>query len=243
MRADADRYDGAVRSDARAEAERVLADARRRAEDVVDAAEREAAALREESAAAWEDARARSAQAATDFELALATRRHRTEVEAQELHRSRTEELGARGAARGTGARPGRRRRRGGRRPREEVLSNARREADELVVHARDRAAAVRAESDRELAAATERRDSINAQLANVRQMLSTLAGGSSAPAGSVPVTAWRTTAPATSTSTRRPGSASAARSRPEGRRRPPGPPLGGPGGRGAQDSACTRRG
>jgi len=156
---------------------------------VVDGAEREAAALREESAAAWEDARARSAQAATDFELALATRRHRTEVEAQELHRSRTEELErverlvaqARDRADAADAAAADRA--------EEVLANARREADELVVHARDRAAAVRAESDRELAAATERRDSINAQLANVRQMLTTLAGGSSAPSGSVPVT------------------------------------------------------
>jgi hypothetical protein len=35
----------------------------------------------------------------------------------------------------------------------------------------------VRAESDRELAAAAQRRDSINAQLTNVRQMLATLSG------------------------------------------------------------------
>ena len=35
----------------------------------------------------------------------------------------------------------------------------------------------VRADSERELAAATQRRDSINAQLANVRQMLATLTG------------------------------------------------------------------
>ena len=34
------------------------------------------------------------------------------------------------------------------------------------------------ADSERELAAATQRRDSINAQLANVRQMLATLSGG-----------------------------------------------------------------
>ena len=41
-------------------------------------------------------------------------------------------------------------------------------------------ASRVRSNSDRELAAATQRRDSINAQLANVRQMLATLTGGSS---------------------------------------------------------------
>ena len=35
----------------------------------------------------------------------------------------------------------------------------------------------MRADSERELAAASQRRDSINAQLANVRQMLTTLTG------------------------------------------------------------------
>jgi hypothetical protein len=35
----------------------------------------------------------------------------------------------------------------------------------------------VRSDSDRELAAATQRRDSINSQLTNVRQMLATLSG------------------------------------------------------------------
>ena len=35
----------------------------------------------------------------------------------------------------------------------------------------------IRADTERELAAATQRRDSINSQLANVRQMLATLTG------------------------------------------------------------------
>ena len=42
---------------------------------------------------------------------------------------------------------------------------------------ARSTADRVRADSDRELAAASQRRDSINAQLSNVRQMLQTLSG------------------------------------------------------------------
>ena len=46
-------------------------------------------------------------------------------------------------------------------------------------------ASRVRAASERELAAASQRRDSINAQLANVRQMLATLTG--SAPAALIP--------------------------------------------------------
>ncbi|HEX6936306.1 MAG TPA: hypothetical protein VF227_07285, partial [Actinomycetes bacterium] len=37
----------------------------------------------------------------------------------------------------------------------------------------------IRSESERELAAATQRRDSINSQLTNVRQMLATLTGAS----------------------------------------------------------------
>jgi len=42
-----------------------------------------------------------------------------------------------------------------------------------------ERADRIRSESDRELAAATQRRDAINAQLTNVRQMLATLSGTS----------------------------------------------------------------
>jgi hypothetical protein len=44
----------------------------------------------------------------------------------------------------------------------------------------------VRADSERELAAAAQRRDSINSQLANVRQMLATLTGAT-APAEAPP--------------------------------------------------------
>ena len=46
-----------------------------------------------------------------------------------------------------------------------------------LVSEARATAERIRTESERELAAATQRRDSINAQLSNVRQMLATLSG------------------------------------------------------------------
>ena len=48
-----------------------------------------------------------------------------------------------------------------------------------MVSEARTSADRVRAESERELAAAAQRRDSINAQLSNVRQMLATLTGTS----------------------------------------------------------------
>ena len=60
----------------------------------------------------------------------------------------------------------------------EQLLQNAEAQADQIVSEARDHASRVREESDRELAAASAQRDSISAQLSNVRQMLATLGGG-----------------------------------------------------------------
>jgi hypothetical protein len=48
-----------------------------------------------------------------------------------------------------------------------------------MIAEAKATAERIRSESERELAAATQRRDSINAQLTNVRQMLATLTGAS----------------------------------------------------------------
>ena len=59
-----------------------------------------------------------------------------------------------------------------------QLLEDAQAEADQVISDARARADRVRAESERELVAASQRRDSINAQLTNVRQMLATLSGG-----------------------------------------------------------------
>jgi hypothetical protein len=58
------------------------------------------------------------------------------------------------------------------------MLEEGEQKAAAIVNDAKAVAARVRADSERELAAATQRRDSINAQLANVRQMLTTLTGG-----------------------------------------------------------------
>ena len=57
------------------------------------------------------------------------------------------------------------------------LVEEAEQKASTILADAKTAAARVRADSDRELAAATQRRDSINAQLANVRQMLVTLTG------------------------------------------------------------------
>ena len=47
-----------------------------------------------------------------------------------------------------------------------------------MVAEAKTKAERIREDSERVLVAATQRRDSINAQLTNVRQMLATLSGG-----------------------------------------------------------------
>ena len=57
------------------------------------------------------------------------------------------------------------------------VIEAAQEQAEGIVREAKALAARIRAESERELDAATQRRDSINAQLSNVRQMLATLSG------------------------------------------------------------------
>ena len=67
------------------------------------------------------------------------------------------------------------------------LLAEAQEQAEALVADAKGTAARVRADSDRELAAASQRRDAINQQLANVRQMLSALTGAVPAAALEVP--------------------------------------------------------
>ena len=62
------------------------------------------------------------------------------------------------------------------------LVEEARQEAARIVSDAKATAERVRADSERELTAASQRRDSINAQLSNVRQMLATLTGTAAMP-------------------------------------------------------------
>lgn len=59
----------------------------------------------------------------------------------------------------------------------EQIVRDAQNQANTLLTEAKQRAEGIRQNSERELAAATARRDSITAQLSNVRQMLGTLGG------------------------------------------------------------------
>jgi DivIVA domain-containing protein len=185
MRDDADHYATQRRSDADTEAARILEDAKRTADDRIDAADRDAAARLQEAEAVYEDQRAKAAKAAADFETTLAHRRKLAEEEFEvQMEDARTrladlerqiERTRAEADAERTEAQ----------REAQRLTQEAQEQAAALVSEAKLTASRVRADSARELAAASQRRDSINAQLANVRQMLATLTG--SAPAALLP--------------------------------------------------------
>jgi len=178
-RAAADRYAQDTSSRADAEATRIVAAAKRESDDILDHADREATARREEAEAVYEHQRARAAQAAADFEKTLADRRDKAaadfaaQMSAHEAAVARAEEqLAAIGVE-------AERTRSDADAQAQALLSGAREEATGLVEQAKAAAERIRRESDRELQAATSRRDAITAQLTNVRQMLATLGGSS----------------------------------------------------------------
>jgi F0F1-type ATP synthase membrane subunit b/b' len=114
-----------------------------------DAAEREAAARLRQADAVVEDQRAKAAAATADFEDTLASRRTASERELADARREARR-----------------------------LVEEAQRQASTIVGEAEATAARIREESERKLASDTQRRDLINAQLADVRQMLAALTGG-----------------------------------------------------------------
>ncbi len=165
-------------SKAQADATALVEGARRQADEILDQADREATARREEAEAVYEHQRARAAAAAADFEKTLADRRDKAaadfaaQMQANEQVLARAEERLAAFEAEAD------RLRQESRDQAESLLRSARDEASALVEQARGNAERVRRESQRELSAATARRDAITAQLHNVRQMLATLGAG-----------------------------------------------------------------
>lgn len=178
VRSNADTYSADVRSKADADAAVTVERARREADDILDFADRESQSRREEAEALYERQRAESTMAAADFERTLAERRENVAVafaEQMEEHQRVLDEAVTRREEADAEAK----------RLTDEALhqsrnlvESAQEEADQIVTHARTQADRVRTESERELAAATARRDSITSQLSNVRQMLGTLGGG-----------------------------------------------------------------
>ena len=173
--------------DARQQAESVRDDARQDAENLRDEtdrqtraredADRQATARREEAEALYERARAKAAAAAVDFETTLAARREASAVEFAAQVTAAEQQLG-------TIRQRSEQARRDSDRAQQEAASKITRQLEQatarahaLVTEARAKAERIRDDSERELAAATARRDSINAEIANVRQDLAELSG------------------------------------------------------------------
>jgi hypothetical protein len=177
VQAEAERQAAERRSASEAESARLVEDAKRRADEMLDDADRDASARRAEAEAVYENQRAKAAQAAADFETTLAQRRQRAEKDFMERGAAAEAELEAVQERAATLRQELERQQRDTMTQITHELEEAREKAAEIVSAAQTRAERVRAESDRELAAAAQRRDSINAQLTNVRQMLATLSG------------------------------------------------------------------
>ena len=206
-RGEADLYATEMRSAAEANAARFMEDAKRQADSVLDDADRQAMARCEEAEAVYERSRAKSATAAVDFETTLAARRDSSALEfAAEVTAAEQQLATVRLMAEQTRIESEQSQKEAASRS-EQQLEQAMNHAHTLVSEAKTKADRIRSDSERELAAATQRRDSINAQLSNVRQMLAALGGvaaasplaldepaaGQSKPAPAAPV---RTAAP-----------------------------------------------
>ncbi len=177
VRSEADAYASETRASADEHSTTLLEDARRQADQMADEAERMAIARSGEAEALYEEQRAKSAKAAADFEQTLADRRAKAEKEFQERAEMAEKELDA---ARNRVAKlraEGDQMQAEAARRAQQLQADAERKAEQTVADAMERADRIRAESERELSAATQRRNAINAQLANVRQMLATLQG------------------------------------------------------------------
>jgi hypothetical protein len=177
LRTDAERYAVGMRANAEREAGRIVEEAKRACEQLLDDADRQATARGQEAEALYEHQRAQAAKAAADFEQTLAGRREKAERVFQDRTtlaerqlataeeqvaqlRAETEQATTEAARRA-----------------ERLTAESKASAEQIVAEAIARADRIRSESERELRASTQRRDSINAQLANVRQMLATLSG------------------------------------------------------------------
>ena len=178
VRAEADRYAEEVRSRADVVASEAVSRAKKEADSIIDDAAREAAARREEAEAYYEKQRATAAASAADFERTLGERRERSAAEFTAQMAQQDQALAAVQERADLLGREAEEDRSAAATEASRVLDAARAEAAALVGSAKEHAERIRRDSERELAAATARRDSITAQLSNVRNMLATLGGG-----------------------------------------------------------------
>ena len=195
------------------EAAQLLDRARQEAARVRAEAEAHAGATREEASGHLESVRAKAAQAAADFETALAKRRQKAEADHIARTNAADRELAETVARTDQLRAEAEKMRADAERRSQEMLQAAQRESGELVAEARAQADRTRRESERELSTLSKRRDAITDQLRNVREMLSTLTGGVSSAAAEPEPDARRAG---------RGGGTRAAPGRPAGPERPP---------------------
>ncbi len=132
-------------------------------------------ARREEAEAVYERARARSAAAAVDFETTLAARRDTSALEFAAQVTAAEQQLAAVRLRSEQARKDSEQAQQEAAAKSAQQLAQATAHAQTLVAEAK--AERVRSNSERELAAATQRRDSINAQLSIVRKDLAALGG------------------------------------------------------------------
>jgi len=174
-RSEAEAYAAEVRGRADAEATRIITQAQREAEEILDQADREALARREEAEAIYENQRARAAVAAADFEKTLAERRDEAakdfagQMKAQDEAMQRAEE------SLYSIQEEAERYKADAQEQAEATIKDANNQANEILKQAKASAERIRRESEREVQAASARRDAITLQLSNVRQMLATM--------------------------------------------------------------------
>jgi hypothetical protein len=173
--------------DARQQAESLREDARREAESLRDEADRQvmarqdadrqAMARREEAENLYEQARAKAAAAAVDFETTLAARREASALEFGAQVTAAEQQLAAVRLRSEQVRSDSERAQQEAASKIAEQLEQATARAQSVVAEAKAKAERIRDNSERELAAATQRRDSISAQLSDFRHELAELGG------------------------------------------------------------------
>lgn len=178
VRRGAEQYAAETRERADTDSEQLMIEARESSGTIVDDAVRDAAARREEAEAYYERQRAHASAAAADFEHTLGQRREHAAREFQGQIAAQEEELKRVVDRVETLRSEGEQERASAAEEAVHRLAEAKEQAHEMVETARIQAERIRRESERELAAAMARRDSITSQLSNVRTMLATFGVG-----------------------------------------------------------------
>lgn len=163
-----------ILEEARQQGDKRLEDADRQTMARQDA-DRQAMARREEAEAAYEQARARAAAAAVDFETTLAARREASALEFAAQVEAAEQQLAAVRLRSEQARSESERAQQEAASKISQQLEQAMARAQTLVAEAKAKADRIRDNSERELAAATQRRDKINAQLSKVRDELAAL--------------------------------------------------------------------